>query len=172
MRSRQILSSVLLLVFCIVIFNYLFFIVFVKVQKADFRKELLNSSSLSVEKLQINKTDKIAEIEYDQNTDEVILNGRYFEILRVEKKDNNIVLYVIKDEKENKLFDSFFSSQSKSHDLLFNIVKLFLSLHISEAAVQSPNSSCSFFKNENPAYSKVWRDCMFSLKRIKPPQVS
>lgn len=92
----------------------------VKVQKKQFRKTVLvqqmnelKQITVSADELYKDKKD----IEWKENNKEVVLNGKYHEVVSIEKKDGIYVVNIIEDSKENELFKNFFEKTDKKGEL-------------------------------------------------------
>ncbi len=107
------------------------FIAFVKTQKKEFRKELITAAK-SFDKKEISKQDlykNVNGVEWHENNKEISFNGQFYEVVRVDENQSSVIVYIIKDDKENNLFAGYFSKQKKSNDFLANMVKLLFCLH-------------------------------------------
>ncbi|MGZ4042982.1 MAG: hypothetical protein ACXVO9_07260 [Bacteroidia bacterium] len=170
-KARQIFPILLLIAFSAVIFNYLFFTGFIKIQKQDLRA--LSFKDLKIETIKISANDLYKSkngVEWHENNSELSVDGNYFEVVEVTSIGADIIIKVVKDEKENKLFGSFFTSQKKNSDILFNLVKLFFNLNLNAVPVQSPLNVVTSVASKISIFSDIWSDPNYYFKKIKPPQ--
>lgn len=162
----------MLLVFCTVIFNYLFFIGYINSKKTDFRKELLQSNISIFEKKEILKADLYKNkngIVWHENNKEISVNGCFYEVLRIEQKADVSVLYIINDKKENDLFTSYNSVNNTNKAPTLNFVKLFLSLHYLKT--ENLNLEVDPGKTEKIGICTVYQfHSDFTFKKVKPPR--
>jgi hypothetical protein len=154
------------------VFNYSFFRAYIKSHKSGFRKELLASSSASVEKLTISSKDLYLDkngIEWHENNKEISVLGKFYEVIKVDKGTGSTTLYLIKDDKENELFTSFFSKKIKGNDFLFYLVKLVFGIHLN-AVFQYDFPKRTDVTIDSPRFAKIFSDSKFHTERIKPPR--
>lgn len=143
---------------------------FVKTQKKEFRKELI-AASTSYEKKEILKQDlykNVNGLEWHEHNKEVSINGQFYEVVKIEENKSSAIIYIIKDDKENKLFAGYFAKQKKSNDFMVNMIKLLFSLHYSEDFT----NAYSFLKADVEKYRSFNMAEFFSQynqKIIKPP---
>jgi len=171
-KFRQIVAVIFLAVFAIVVFNYSFFRAYIKLKKSDFRKEIAVSFSSKLEKVEMDKCDLYRDknaVEWVDENKEVVINGKFYEVISIVVSGNKAVISITKDEQENRMFSSFFSHQSENNVLLFNILKL-----IQGATINSVLSYNFIQGNEvanpQPIYKKGFITHQYFFKLIKPPR--
>ncbi|MCE3229143.1 MAG: hypothetical protein K0S32_3694 [Bacteroidetes bacterium] len=154
------------------VFNYSFFRAYIKFNKAGFRKELLVSSAASVEKLSMAFTDLYQDkngIEWHENNKEISILGKFYEVIRVEKGTVNATIFIIKDDKENELFSSFFSKKIKNNYFIFHLAKLVFGMHLNSGFVYDFTLN-NDIKRDTPQFIKSFYDSEFHSEIIKPPR--
>ncbi|MBA3665258.1 MAG: hypothetical protein H0W61_13755 [Bacteroidetes bacterium] len=171
-KLRHILPAALLLVFGIVVFNYVFFITYIGSKKSDLRKDLIQSKEKNIEKKEISIArlyKNTGVVQWYENNKELSVNGEYYEVLQVKVVGNRAVIYMIKDDTENKLFASFFKNKEKTNQLLFHVLKLFYGLQVNESFDPVINNNLAFKvikPLEQPEQALLSQP---SRRRIKPP---
>lgn len=130
----KIFPLVFLLIFGIVVSNFVIFQVISVSQKKLFREELLKN----VDKYEV-KTISRALLYKDKNglewkdgNKEVCFFGEFYEIIKIENTENSdeLHLYLVKDIKENKFFADYFNGKENNSDYILSMVKLFFSLQL------------------------------------------
>ncbi len=92
----------------------------VKVQKKQFRKTVLLQQINELKQITVSADDLYKDtklIEWKENNKEVVINGKYHEVISVEKKDGCYIVSIIEDSKENELFKNFFEKTDKNGHL-------------------------------------------------------
>lgn len=154
------------------LFNFGLFKFYIKCQKTDFRQELISVHSGSMEELEMNTSDLYKNkkgVEWHENNKEITVNEVFFEVIKVVSKKNTTVLHVIKDEKENNLFASYFNNKLINNDFLIQLVKIMCGLHL----VNTCNYEFKFFENYKGLLVNVNNlnlGIELHLRLIKPPQ--
>jgi hypothetical protein len=108
-------------------FNYIVFRVYIKTQKKEFRKSLAIENSNLLRTYQVNEHELFVScrgFEWVDNNKEIIISGKYFDVLSIENTNGIAHITLVEDDKESNLFDRFFSSQKKNQDLLITFLKL------------------------------------------------
>ncbi len=151
--------------------RFLFFISFVKHQKVEFRKQLIEQNSIEIKKLELNHEALYKDgngLEWKENNKELVINGVYHEVISVIKTNGNFLLLLLEDKEENTLFKNFFHLNKQAKNSLLEISNLLLALNYLEN-----RSELSL----NRAYINICytpNNCFFkenSFKRslLKPP---
>ncbi|MBI2723167.1 MAG: hypothetical protein HYX39_13420 [Bacteroidetes bacterium] len=154
------------------LFNYGFFKVYVECQKTNFRQELISIGSKNMEEIEINTADLYKNkkgVEWHENNKEIAINEVFFEVIKVVSQNNKTILYVIKDEKENNLFASYFNSKQLQNNFLVQLVKIMCGLHL----INTCNFEFKWFKKNNGLLNNVGYlnfGIDFNLQLLKPPQ--
>lgn len=102
---------------------------YLELKKEDFRSQILKTAlkNSNVEQLSILKCDLFKNkngLEWLENNKEILIEGNYYEVLKLEEKENIIIISLINDKKENKLFSVFFEKNFYHNHLLELILKL------------------------------------------------
>jgi hypothetical protein len=171
-RFSQIISSFLLLIFCAILFNYLFFIEYVNFKKSDFRKELLKSNPCLFEKIEISKDDLFKNknrIAWHNHNKEITIDGVFYEVAKiVDSKNNKKIVFIIRDNIENGILTTYHSNQNKKKEPLFYFVKLLLNMQHEK----NINLNFKFNYLSNASHNKYilcYQDSNYKDKIIKPP---
>lgn len=83
----------------------------IKIQKRQFRQTVLAYQKDELKQMRFDADDLYKNskgIEWKENNKEVVLNGNYYEVVSIEKKENVFLVNMIEDTKENELFKNFF----------------------------------------------------------------
>jgi hypothetical protein len=171
--KKRITAVSLLLVFCGILFNYLIFISYSGSQKSVLRQAALFDASQQAEikEMAFNSLYKdLNGFTWTENNRELIVNGVYYEVIKVVVSGDKAFVSVIKDTRENNLFSDFFKSMKKSDNLLFHVVKLIMNMNFEASGNFEFTSFYSTLKKSftNELFSELLTDLRF----IKPPQVS
>jgi len=153
--------------------HHLVFISGVQSQKSLFRKNLLENNSSKIKTLSI-ATDQLFKdtksIEWIENNKEIILKGRYHEVLGMRRTAKETLIFLIEDDAENKLFDEYYQNTAQ-HKSLTHLLQLFLSLHFT-----SPDQT-SVPTVQGQAVDRIISDIQAIIhtyypELIKPPTVN
>lgn len=139
----------LLSVFCGILFNYLLFISIINASKSDFRKDLLSNglSIVQTKKMALKELYKDSEnIIWKENNKEIMIGGRYYEVLDVRVSAGEATISFIEDARENELFSSYFSTKKQNDDVLFQLVKLMTGMNFEAHQFFDLNRYFSFDK--------------------------
>lgn len=121
----------LIFVVCIVSIRFLFFISYIQFQKSNLRAQLLTDKSAEILRLTFAENDVYEDqkgFEWKENNKELVINGKYFEVLKTEKVNGKIIVSVLADKAEDELINAFFDSKKNSDTDFVNLLKDFLNL--------------------------------------------
>lgn len=154
--------SAILLLFLLLLFvgRFLVFTSYIKSQKSDFRKTVLNANTKAIVTLEI----PIAELykntkglEWKEKNRELVIHGKYHDVVRIEKGKRSATIYLLPDTKENELYANYFETQNSNKDT-HHFLKLFLSLQFycpaSENSFTIPIEDVSEFSNLSQSLQK------------------
>lgn len=175
-QLNKISGIIFSLIFTIVIFNYLIFTAFICFKKSDFRNELLKSNITfkEIKQISVQEEDLFKNkngIEWKEQNKEILLNGNFYEIIKIESNSNKKIITIVEDNKENELFASFFSHHSNNHIFFYNLLKISFGL----------DELHNFDYNFNQTVSRIFTSSIYIDKfiqsdflesLIKPPQSS
>jgi hypothetical protein len=172
---KSLSPFVLLLIIGVITFRFLFFISYIKVQKCDFRKQLISENSTKVVEVKFSNDDVFINkngFEWKEQNKELVINGEYHEVVSIKKFKDHTVVSIISDKAENSLFKKFFSANKGIHKDFSDLIKLLLNLTYSgdNAAIQIRSVSKEIFNTYR--FNFHFSDSEFLLKQIKPPQYS
>jgi hypothetical protein len=92
----------------------------VKVQKKQFRQTALMQQKNELKQLAFLPEDLYKDakgLEWKENNKEIVLDGKYHEVISIEKKNGSYIVSIIEDRKENELFRNFFEKTDKNGHL-------------------------------------------------------
>lgn len=142
-------------------------------QKATFRQELLlqnKNEIVFIEVLTLDLFNDRTGLEWKDENKELTLNGQYYEVLKLVKKGNSTLVYLIPDKKESELYKRYFAnhqSEGKTRTCLlhFTLGLLYIPNPVS-SSIQAPvEYQRVYFQDTNFELS------YFQVKIIKPPRV-
>jgi hypothetical protein len=169
---KRIIAVILLFVFCGILFNYLIFISYINSQKSSLRQTALFDASEQSERMEMSLNSLYKDVNgfiWTENNRELVVNGIYYEVIKVVVDGDNAFVSIVKDSKENSLLSDFFRSAKNSDNLLFHVVKLIMNMNF-EASVNFEFTS--FFSTLKNSFSNViLNELLTDLRFIKPPQL-
>lgn len=92
----------------------------VKIQKKQFRHTALMQQKSEWITLTFNSEELYKDtkgVEWKENNKEIVINGKYHEVVSIEKKNGKYCVNIIDDRKENELFRDFFDKIEKKGQL-------------------------------------------------------
>jgi hypothetical protein len=110
-RSPIIAGTGFLFLLLILVLRFALFSTFIQTQKERFRLDALLNPGKEVTQLSIPLARLYADgqgLEWKEKNREVVINGQYYEVLRVEITGKSVQLTLLEDEQENRLFTEFF----------------------------------------------------------------
>ncbi|HQQ94127.1 MAG TPA: hypothetical protein PLQ93_06200 [Bacteroidia bacterium] len=150
---------------------FILFNQYVSIQKKQFRQESLISGQDHCQEILLNEGDLYRDkpgFEWKEHNRELLIDGKYFEVLKVEHVASGVIVLLIPDVQENLLFASYFQKQKqRNNHLLFSLISLFGMQY-----VHAVNEAEAFtgFESQNYLYvpdQRTCRPCTTDL--LKPP---
>lgn len=169
---KNLSPFILLLIIGVITFRFLFFISYIKVQKSDFRKQLIAETNAKVFEVQFSSSDAFINkngFEWKEKNKELVINGVYHEVISIKKFKDYILVSVIEDKTENNLFKKFFSANTGIHKDFTDLIKLLLNLNYLNGFSDFKIVTLVANLQLNPTESLI-NESDFYLKLIKPPQ--
>lgn len=145
--------SAIVLLFLLLLFvgRFLVFTSYIKSQKSDFRKTVLNANSQAIVTLEIPHAQLYKNtkgLEWKEKNRELVIHGKYHDVVRIEKGKCSATIYLLPDTLENELYAKYFETQN-SNKGTHHFLKLFLSLQFFSP---SPNSTFNRAVEETSAF--------------------
>lgn len=143
------LATALVIFFTLIILviglRYSLFVSFIQLKKADFRQELLiknvsNLIRIEMDRKQLFKDTKT--ISWKDENKELVLNGKFHEVVSIKDSCGLAIVTLIEDEQENHLFSHFFSLQNKDPNSFASQFSIFLNFYFLQ-----DKQSTVFFQN-------------------------
>lgn len=172
---KSVSPFILLLIIGAITFRFLFFISYIKVQKADFRKQLLIESNNKLIEVKISNDDLFNNktgFEWKHNNKELVINGVYHEVISIKKIKTYSIVSVIEDKAENSLFKKFFCLHKGIHKDFADLIKLLLNLTYLPNSESHQIAILSQYDIQIQEFVDQFLNHDFFLKKIKPPQFS
>ncbi len=116
---------VLLLILCL---RFVIFETYISTHKQRFRIEALQRNEKAVKTLAVPLHELYKDfggIEWKDQNRELVVNGKYHEVLHVEKRGQDALVFIIEDTEEDLLFAEFFSENDDQKNN-FNLLTAFL----------------------------------------------
>lgn len=155
-------SSAILLLFLLLLFvgRFLIFTFYIQSQKWEFRQAVLNSDTKALVCIAMSNEDLYKNtkgIEWKEKNKELVLAGKYHEVVRIERGKSSTTIYLLPDTAENELYAKYFETQNSNKDT-YHFLKLFLSLQFYFSAPQNtlfiPAEEISEFAAISPELQK------------------
>ena len=169
---KNLSPFILLLIIGVISFRFLFFISYIKVQKSEFRRQLISESNSKVIEVKFSNEDLYKNMngfEWKEKNKELVIGGIFHEVIAVKKLKDHVIVSVIEDKAENSMFKKFFSIHKGIHKDFADLIKLLVNLtylqNISEIVFNKNVIENQFNPNEIQ-----FSNFQFYLKQIKPPQ--
>ena len=165
-------SFALIALITLIAFRYLFFLSYLRQQKSEFRAELIRDKHNEVTVLKISLEelfrDKI-NFEWKNHNKELVIEGKYHEVIKVEKLEKYALVYVIEDQAENDLMSHYFKLDKSKHNQSADLIKILLSHYYYN------NSTSLSIRSFESAYPNHWNKTQitissFKTKLRKPPK--
>ncbi len=144
----------------------------IKIQKKQFRQTVLAHQKDELKQICFNADELYKNckgIEWKENNKEVVMNGNYYEVISIEKKENIFLVNIIEDTKENELFKNFFKQTDRKGQLADCILFL-LGMHfvpVEYVVLKQSDSVCVKHHTHFTLKSGV----VVNARTEKPPRV-
>ena len=171
-KTRSLFPILFLLLMIFVSFRFLFFVSYIHLQKSNFRQQIVNSNYKELVKLNFQEKDLFIDkngFEWKEKNKELLLNGSYYEVIKIEKLKDHVEVSVIADKAENLLFETYFKLNKNLHDSNTNLINLLLNLTYLNTPFQI-DLRHYFQKIIEPVTFVHFTEQNYVLKSIKPPQ--
>jgi hypothetical protein len=160
-----------MLVFLVLSASHFIFVRYAKLQKRHFRSEMLKRGGKDVFAYTLEESALYKDrggIEWEEEGKELVINGKYHEIIQITCKNGMASLFLIRDDLENKLFADHFnlnnSNPTSLPGTLLHIMGLLFVHGLHDEFIVPEIQILDFLKGETPfALSS------YSRKLIKPP---
>lgn len=119
LRLKQIGVLIFLVILLFIATRFILFQSFLHSKKVEFRQATLLHPDKVFKKLVIPTDDLYKDlngIEWKDNNKEVVYNGDFYEVLKIERNREVAELYLIEDKQENSLFATFMKDSQRQDD--------------------------------------------------------
>lgn len=171
--AKKLSPFVILLIIGVITFRFLFFISYIKVQKHNFRDQLIKESKNEVFEVQLAENDLFMDkpgFDWKENNKELVIDGVYHEVIAIKKINGKAIVSLIEDKAENTLFKKFFSANKSIHKNFADLIQLLLNLTYHETRYDISFKQTDL-KPQLVRSEIQFTDQKFFLKQFKPPRV-
>lgn len=171
--AKKLSPFVILLIIGVITFRFLFFISYIKVQKHNFRDQLIKESKNEVFEVQLAENDLFMDkpgFDWKENNKELVIDGVYHEVIAIKKINGKAIVSLIEDKAENTLFKKFFSANKSIHKNFADLIQLLLNLTYHETHYDISFKQTDL-KPQLVRSEIQFTDQKFFLKQFKPPRV-
>jgi hypothetical protein len=169
---QQLFAFSLLFALLAGLFHYLIFTSSLNSEKEGLRTELLSSAQIHTEILEIPSQDLFKDgngMIWHHHNKEIELKGHFYEVVKIQSGTDKTIIYLVSDEKEDGIINSYYDSGKKDSDALCNIVKLFFNLYSQDFCSPSVVVDNSENTQRMPFSEKLFSSDFLS-KIAKPPR--
>jgi hypothetical protein len=169
--KKVILYSLLVFTCVLVAFHFVFFTVYLNLGKTTARTNALSLVNENMKILTFKKSDLYKNkngLEWKDANKELVVNGVYYEVIKLVSMDELITAYLVKDIKETNLVKRYFNLANRHSKNLVDTGNFLLSLKYLQTSSQVvvTNDYSYLIKMEfNPVFSTL----DFKKELIKPP---
>ncbi len=172
-RIHVLFPFLFILLICLISARFLFFVSYIHIQKAEFRKQLIVKETrdivqfeFSEDALFLNKNG----VEWKEKNKELVVKGVYHEVVSITKKNGRVIVSAIEDKTENKLFQKYFALNKHIQHGASELIKHLLSF----TYLHTPFSyefKASFQEIKPETKKTLSISSKYVLKSIKPPEI-
>lgn len=172
MKNKKIpVSFLLILIILMITGRFLIFISYAESQKTVFRAELLQKQLLQTKTLRVSPENLFLNkngMTWKENNRELLLNGVYHEVVALKRLKNVVLVYLVEDEEENRLFEKFFALNKKKSPFLVELFKLLSAINFTH---QDSAFICLFSSPALPYQVEEFLNLKnHSTELIRPPK--
>lgn len=161
------------LLFTVIAFKFLVFNSFIQSHKKDFREQLIEQSSEKIFVVKIALRNLLIDkpgFDWKENGKELVINGVYHEVIKIQKNDDHALISLIEDSQENELFNRYFCLNKDMQDEYSDLMKLLFDLDCVDQKT-GYNIQAYFINNENEILYFMFSESDFLEELIKPPRL-
>ncbi|WP_317897014.1 hypothetical protein [Aurantibacillus circumpalustris] len=169
--KTTLFSFFLILITLLIAGRFLFFISYIATQKTAFRSELIQHSFKEARTIEVSATDLFQDkngLVWKENNKELLIDGVYHEVICIKQMGNNVLVSLLEDKEENRLFFSFFSSDKSKTGFVTDFIKILCQLIFLDQAPIKLTEIVSYFKTLSVFHQLIL--CDFHSEIIKPPK--
>ena len=141
-------------------------------QKTIFRQQIAKDHTHKIITLELSEADLFANkngLEWKEKNKELIVNGKYHEVIAIKKQGKHVFVSIIEDKLENSLFERFFAAKQIDNSFFNDLVNLLFNLtYLKNDTLITINVFNTGFKNYSVSSEFSIRD--FHSELIKPPR--
>jgi hypothetical protein len=129
MIKNKLIGLSLVLIVCLIAFRFVFFISYVRSQKTEFRRTVIANGLHHLKRIEFPAAELYKNkngFEWKENNRELVIDGKYFEVISVINTDNLSVVLVIEDSEENELFKKYLTLNKTIQGKYKHLTILFL----------------------------------------------
>lgn len=165
------IALVLLATILLIAGRHAFFMSYMKSQKTLFRAANFKNNLKQTKTVEIALADLFKDkngLVWKEHRKELVIEGKYHEVVFIQKKKNKVLVFIIEDEKENQLFETFFSLHKSKTNFFVDLIKILGQLTFLKQTTDQLHFTVSYFKKtvQNPLL--ILKN--FQTQLIKPPK--
>ncbi|MFO0322594.1 MAG: hypothetical protein ACK504_09230 [Bacteroidota bacterium] len=152
--------------------RFMVFCSVVNAQKKQFRQTTLLQQKTELKQIAFRDNElynDVKGVEWKENNKEIVLNGKYYEVVSIEKKVGIYVVNIIEDTKENELFEFFFKNTERKGELTDYLTLVLGMNFITSEAIKFKNTQAGLANHQTPFTLKSGIE--LSNRTEKPPRV-
>jgi hypothetical protein len=152
--------------------RFLVFTSYIHSQKTIFRQQMAKDHTHKIMTLELSEEDLFANkngLEWKEKNKELIVNGKYHEVITIKKQGKHVFVSIIEDKLENSLFERFFAAKQGNNSFFNDLVNLLFNLtYLKNDALIAINVFNKSHKNYSVSSEFLIQD--FHSELIKPPK--
>ena len=148
------------------------FITYLSFKKSEFKRQLSFSNLSEIKLLTLNAKELYQDkngISWHEEGKEIEIAGEFYEVIAVQLTGNSVIVQIIKDEAESKLFQSFIIGSKDKVDFLLSLFKMFCNFNFFNA-----DNTDQFYSLQSPIqYFKTAFSILtgFHSNLLRPPSL-
>lgn len=173
MKSKNsTIPFLFILIFVVITGRFLVFTSYIHSQKTIFRSLATKDYTQKISTLELQEEDLFANkngLEWKEKNKELIVNGKYHEVITIKKQGKHVFVSIIEDKLENSLFERFFAAKQIDNSFFNDLVNLLFNLtYLKNEPLTALKANDKGHKNHSISSEFSIQD--FHSELIKPPR--
>jgi hypothetical protein len=126
-NNKALIAMFLLATILLIAGRHVFFISYMKTQKTMFRVANFKNNLSQTKTIEMGIDDLFKDkngLVWKEHHKELVVDGKYHEVVFIQKKNNKALVFIIEDAEENHLFETFFSLQKSKTIFFVDLIKI------------------------------------------------